>query len=91
MTTISIAVIRLPGQLPEADKDILLFIDGEAHADLGAYLGLDNDNEQMWVDSMGARIHEPILAWCEMPCLPAPVTLNPRAAWPFPVEAEARN
>ncbi len=73
MTTITLEVHHLPGELPDADTDILVLAEGDTEMQLGAYVGEESDGA-VWVDAQG-EILPRVVAWAEMPVvrLAAPV------------------
>lgn len=73
MTTVTLEVHHLPGELPDADTDILVLAEGDTEMQLGAYVGEESDGP-VWVDAQG-EILPRVVAWAEMPVvrLAAPV------------------
>lgn len=73
MTTITLEVHHLPGELPDADTDVLVLAEGDTEMQLGAYVGEESDGP-VWVDAQG-EILPRVVAWAEMPVvrLAAPV------------------
>lgn len=65
MTTITLEVHHLPGELPDADTDILVLAEGDTEMQLGAYVGEESDGP-VWVDAQG-EILQRVVAWAEMP------------------------
>jgi|GEM_PF-4910858 len=67
MTTITLEVHHLPGELPDADIDILVLAEGDTEMQLGAYVGEESDGP-VWVDAQG-EILPRVTAWAQMPTL----------------------
>lgn len=55
-------------QLPDADTDVLIFY-GVGPAELGAYIGHEEDGTPMWVDAQGCNASG-VTHWAELPWLP---------------------
>jgi len=68
MNTITLH-LHYPPDLPERDTDVLIFDASRPQGTLGAYLGEDA-NGTIWIDAQGFSVDQ-VLAWCEMPRLPA--------------------
>lgn len=67
MTTITLEVHHLPGELPDADTDVLVLAEGDTEMQLGAYVGEESDGP-VWVDAQG-EILPCVVAWSEMPVI----------------------
>jgi hypothetical protein len=65
MTTITLEVHHLPGDLPDADTDVLVLAEGDTEMQLGAYVGEESDGP-VWVDAQG-EILPRVVAWADMP------------------------
>jgi len=69
-------------QLPDADLDVLIFDGPDTEAQLGAYMGHDEegDGQPIWVEAQGAGVAG-VTHWAEMPKLTgavlAPVVAEP--------------
>ena len=55
--------------MPDADTDVLVWCHGEREAQLGAYVGDDEDGP-IWVNAHGEGLAT-VVAWAELPLLPA--------------------
>lgn len=57
--------------LPDADTDVLLYVEGDPEAQLGAYMGeqhsLFEHPTPLWVDAQGEAIAGRVLMWAPMP------------------------
>lgn len=53
--------------LPDADTDVLIFDKPDAEAQLGAYVGHDEDGP-LWVDAQGEGVNA-VMHWAELPRL----------------------
>ena len=69
MPTITLSLHYPPADMPDADTDVIVFDASNPEGQLGAYMGHDDEGPQ-WHDAQGGRI-EAVVAWCDMPCLPA--------------------
>lgn len=58
-------------ELPDADTDVLVYVEGDVEAQLGAYVGhsdlIFGDGGPEWVDAQGERITGRVLMWAPMP------------------------
>lgn len=69
---LTVELHELPGQMPDADTDVLIFLKGSAAGELGAYLGQAPDGAPLWVDADGTHVgqYDPpaeVDAWCAFP------------------------
>ena len=69
MSTITLQIHRLPGDMPDADTDVIVFDESSPEGQLGDCVGEAADGP-LWVNAKGEGITG-VLAWCEMPRLPA--------------------
>jgi hypothetical protein len=63
MTTITIEVHYPPTDMPDADTDVLIQVEGEDEMQLGA---LDCTDPVLWVGAQGEPVGR-VVAWTEMP------------------------
>lgn len=76
MTSITIELHSLPGDMPDADTDVLVWAPGDQDAQLGAYVGPEC-SDTGWVDAQGECVK--VVRWAELPRLPNVVTLPDRS------------
>lgn len=69
MLTVELQVHAAAEQLPDADTDVLIFHNGFYQAELGAYIGHEEDGSPMWVDAHGCNTYG-VTHWAELPWLP---------------------
>ena len=70
MTQITMTLHYPPGDMPDADTDVIVFDASSPIGQLGAYIGEESD-DPVWNDAQGFLITEPVVAWAEMPALPS--------------------
>lgn len=58
-------IFHLPGVMPDADTDVLVWDASSPEAQLGAYVGEESDGP-VWIDAQGALISD-VVAWADMP------------------------
>jgi hypothetical protein len=70
-TTMQVAIQVQPvdAGLPDADTDVLIFDASSPEAQLGAYVGHDDDGP-IWVDAQGGGVRD-VTHWAQMPRLNA--------------------
>lgn len=66
-TTIALQVHAAADQLPDADTDVLVFAATEEEAQLGAYVGHDEEGP-LWVGA-GGEVVDGVTHWAELPNL----------------------
>lgn len=76
MTSITIELHSLPGDMPDADTDVLVWARGDQEAQLGAYVGPEF-SDSGWVDAQGECVE--VVRWAELPRLPNVVALPDRS------------
>lgn len=69
MPTITLSLRYPPADMPDADTDVIVFDTSSPEGQLGAYVG-DDDEGPIWVNAQGEGVAA-VVAWCEMPRLPA--------------------
>lgn len=72
MTQITLTLHFPPGDMPDADTDVLILAEGDEEMQLG---GLNCTDPVEWVDAAGATVPR-VVAWADMPIVKRQVVVG---------------